>query len=140
RKGAPRGSRSSHLPAEAFVDCLQNHDQVGNRAMGERITALAAPEAIRLCAAALLLSPHIPMLFMGEELGATTPFLFFCDYEGELADAVREGRRREFAAFARFSAPEAREGIPDPNAESTFAASRLDWTCLSRPGHAATLE
>ncbi|HJU27271.1 MAG TPA: DUF3459 domain-containing protein, partial [Rhodanobacteraceae bacterium] len=74
-----------------------------------------------------LLAPSIPLLFMGEEWGSKQPFLFFCDYEGELAEAVREGRRKEFGKFAAFADPSARERIPDPNAETTFAASTLDW-------------
>jgi maltooligosyltrehalose trehalohydrolase len=135
RKGAPRGEVSSALPFSAFVPFLQNHDQVGNRAMGERLTTLAKPRRLRLAMATLLLAPAVPMLFMGEEFGALTPFLYFCDFHGELADAVREGRRREFAAFARFADPAAREAIPDPNAEATFARSRLDWTDLDKPEH-----
>ena len=139
RDGAPRGERSTHLPPEAFVNFAQNHDQVGNRAMGERLAALAPPAAVRLLTATLCLCPQVPLFFMGDELGATTPFLFFCDYEGELASAVREGRRREFASFERFRDPAARERIPDPNAEETFRASCLDWDCLARAEHAQVL-
>jgi len=117
----------AQLPSEAFMPFLQNHDQVGNRAMGERLATLAPSEALRLATAALLLAPQVPLLFMGEELGARTPFLYFCDFEGELARAVREGRRREFAAFAKFASREARERIPDPCAPGTFTASKLDW-------------
>ena len=140
REGAPRGERSTHLPPEAFVNFAQNHDQVGNRAMGERLATLAPPQALRLLAATLCLAPQVPLFFMGEEFGARTPFLFFCDYQGELADAVREGRRREFSSFERFREPAQRERIPDPNAESTFRASKLDWECLDEPAHAACLE
>ena len=118
---------SAQLPYDAFMPFLQNHDQVGNRAMGERLASLASPEAMRLATASLLLSPHVPLLFMGEEIAARTPFLFFTDFHGELADAVREGRRKEFAAFPKFSSDEARAAIPDPNAESTFNASKIDW-------------
>ena len=131
REGEPRGEPTRGLPLHTFVPFLQNHDQVGNRAMGERITVLAPPEALRLASAALLLAPSIPLLFMGEEFGAKTPFLYFCDFHGELADAVREGRRREFAAFARFADPAVRERIPDPNAERTFLDSKLDWEALA---------
>ncbi len=137
RDGAPRGKPSAHLPPEAFIAFLQNHDQVGNRALGERLARLARPQSLRLAAAALCLAPQVPLLFMGEELGADTPFLYFCDYAGELAAAVREGRRREFAGFERFREPAQREAIPDPNAPRTFQASRLDWSCLDRPGHRA---
>jgi malto-oligosyltrehalose trehalohydrolase len=117
----------AQLPGEAFMPFLQNHDQVGNRAMGERLATLAPREGLRLATAALLLAPQVPLIFMGEEFGARTPFLYFCDFEGELARAVREGRRKEFAAFANFASPESREKIPDPNAERTFTASKLDW-------------
>ena len=139
RKGEPRGQPSTHLPLQAFVCFLQNHDQVGNRAMGERLTVLAKPESLRLARAALLLAPWIPLLFMGDEFGATNPFLFFCDYEGDLAKAVREGRRKEFGNFARFRDPEAQEQIPDPNAEETFRASKLPWDRAGRGEHAEVL-
>jgi maltooligosyltrehalose trehalohydrolase len=122
--GAPRGSASAHLPPTAFVSFLQNHDQVGNRALGERLTSLVEPERLRAAMGLMLLSPQIPMLFMGEEDGSRTPFLFFTDFHDELADAVREGRRREFAKFPAFADPQARERIPDPNAVSTFESSQ----------------
>ena len=118
---------NAQLPYGAFMPFLQNHDQVGNRAMGERLAALASPAAMRLGMASLLLMPQVPLLFMGEEIDARTPFLFFTDFHGELADAVREGRRKEFSAFPKFASDAARAKIPDPNAESTFAASKLDW-------------
>jgi maltooligosyltrehalose trehalohydrolase len=124
--GAPRGTPSADLPPTAFVSFLQNHDQIGNRALGERLTRLADPDALRAATALLLLCPQIPLIFMGDELGATTPFLFFTDFHGDLADAVREGRRKEFAKFPSFSDPEQRKAIPDPNAQSTFDACRLD--------------
>jgi maltooligosyltrehalose trehalohydrolase len=121
--GKPRGEPSADLPPSAFVSFLQNHDQTGNRAMGERLTLLAEPAALRAAVALLLLSPQIPMLFMDEENGSTRPFLFFTDYTGDLADAVREGRRKEFAKFAVFSDPQRREHIPDPNDPRTFERS-----------------
>ncbi len=139
RAGAVRGEPSAHLPPEAFVPFLQNHDQVGNRPLGERIASLAPPEALRLASAALLLAPSVPLLFMGEEYGARTPFLYFCDFEGELARAVTEGRRREFEALAQYADRGSRETIPDPNAEATFLASKLDWNDLAKPEHAAWL-
>jgi maltooligosyltrehalose trehalohydrolase len=126
--GEPRGEPSSHLPSTAFVICLQNHDQIGNRAMGERLTALADPQALRAATALLLLAPFIPMLFMGEEVASKTPFLFFTSHNDELADLVREGRRSEFKHFAAFQDPERREKIPDPNAPSTFQASIPDFS------------
>ncbi len=131
--GAPRGEPCSELPLTAFVDFLQNHDQVGNRARGERLGALADPALLDVLAAMLILSPSIPLLFMGEEFGATTPFCFFTDFDGDLADVVREGRRREFAAWRAFADEAARATIPDPNAEATFAASRLDWNEAESP-------
>jgi maltooligosyltrehalose trehalohydrolase len=121
--GTARGEPSAYLPPTAFVICLQNHDQIGNRAMGERLTRLADPHSLRAATALLLLSPFIPMLFMGEEWACTTPFLFFTSHNEELAKLVREGRRREFQHFAAFKDEARRAQIPDPNAESTFAAS-----------------
>jgi maltooligosyltrehalose trehalohydrolase len=121
--GAPRGEPSAHLPTTAFVMFLQNHDQIGNRAFGERLRTLCAPQALLAATALLLLSPQIPLLFMEEEFGSAQPFLYFTDYAGELADAVREGRRREFAKFSAFNDPERRARIPDPNAAQTFALS-----------------
>ena len=122
--GKPRGSPSGHLPPQRFVSFLQNHDQVGNRAMGERLTLLTGRPRLEAATALLLLSPQVPLLFMGEESGSQSPFLFFTDFPDELADAVREGRRKEFARFEAFADPEARKRIPDPNAPQTFARSR----------------
>ena len=138
--GRPRGEPSAHLPPTAFVLFLQNHDQVGNRAMGERLDALARPEAMRAANALLLLCPQIPMLFMGEEWGATTPFLFFTGFQDpDLARAVREGRRKEFAHFKAFQDEAARARIPDPNDPATFALSRPDFEEAGRPPHDAIL-
>ena len=125
--GETRGEPSNELPPTAFVSFLQNHDQVGNRAFGERITRLTAPHKLKAAMEILLLSPQPPMLFMGEEFAASSPFLYFCDFHGDLAAAVREGRRNEFARFAKFSSPEVRESIPDPNAKNTYFQSKLDW-------------
>jgi maltooligosyltrehalose trehalohydrolase len=127
RGGAARGEPSAHLPPEAFVAFLQNHDQVGNRAFGERLSVLTTPQKRRALPALLLLSPQIPLIFMGEEWGARRPFPFFCDFSTQLADAVREGRRREFAAFPEFADPAKREHIPDPNAPETAASAILKW-------------
>lgn len=123
--GAPRGEPSGQLPPTAFVMFLQNHDQIGNRAFGERLRTLCAPQALLAATGLLLLSPQIPLLFMEEEFGSTQPFLYFTDYGGDLAEAVREGRRREFAKFSAFTDPERRTRIPDPNAAQTFALSSL---------------
>jgi maltooligosyltrehalose trehalohydrolase len=138
--GAPRGEPSGHLPPTAFVLFLQNHDQVGNRAFGERLNSLAEPDALRAAATLLLLSPQVPMLFMGEEWAATAPFLFFTDHNAELAPLVRDGRRKEFVKFAAFQDPEKRERIPDPNAEKTFRASIPDLSEAERAPHAAILD
>ncbi len=119
-----RGKPSGHLPATRFVSFLQNHDQIGNRALGERLPLLTDPERLRAATALLLLCPQIPLIFMGDSDGSQTPFLFFTDFHDELADAVREGRRGEFADFAAFADEEARARIPDPNDPATFAASR----------------
>lgn len=131
RGGLPRGQSSEMLPPTAFVNFLQNHDQIGNRPYGDRLESLARPEAIEAALAVTLLAPQIPLLFMGEEWGSTQPFPFFCDFHGELAIAVEEGRRREFAAQYRRS----REGCEPPSALSsgTFKQARLDWSALKRP-------
>lgn len=131
----PRGVPSTHQPPTAFVDFIQNHDQVGNRAFAERLTDLAPAAAVEALMAVLLLSPHIPLVFMGEEWGETNGFAFFTDFEGDLADAVREGRRREFAGFSRFADEANRAKIPDPNAPGTFEASKLNWPRRNEPGH-----
>jgi len=108
---------------------------VGNRAFGERILSYGKPAAVRAVMAILLLAPFPPLLFMGEEFAASSPFLFFCDFEADLAKAVTEGRRAEFAKFAQFRDAATRDRIPDPNAASTFCASRIDWKSLNQPGH-----
>jgi malto-oligosyltrehalose trehalohydrolase len=138
-RGSVRGTPCAHLPPAAFVAFIQNHDQVGNRALGERLGVLAGAEALRAVTALYLLLPQVPMLFMGEEWHSAHPFLFFCDFGEQMADAVRKGRRSEFARFAAFADPAARARIPDPQAESTFLASKLDWEHLAEPAHAAVL-
>jgi maltooligosyltrehalose trehalohydrolase len=124
RHGVPRGEPSAHLPPSAFILFLQNHDQIGNRAFGERLHQLAHPQALRAATVLLLLSPMIPLFFMGDEYAVEQPFLFFTSHHGELAKLVREGRRNEFAALSAFADPQQRERIPDPNAPQTFEASR----------------
>ena len=123
RDGKRRGQPSGALPPTAFVMSLQNHDQIGNRAFGDRLAALSDPAALEAAIALQLLAPHIPLLFMGEEIASKTPFLFFTDHRGDLAQAVRDGRRREFAKFVAFADPVRRVAIPDPNAVSTFEGS-----------------
>ena len=139
-RGGPRGEPSAGLPPTAFIAFIQNHDQVGNRAFGERINAIAKPEAVRAIAAVYLLLPQVPMLFMGEEWAASQPFPFFCDFGGELADAVRKGRREEFAKFPEFKDENIRERIPDPQAEATFASAKLRWDETATEPHAGWLE
>ncbi|HEX3843702.1 MAG TPA: malto-oligosyltrehalose trehalohydrolase [Steroidobacteraceae bacterium] len=126
--GVPRGERSGHLPPSAFVNFLQNHDQVGNRARGERLAQLARPEAVRAAAAVVLLAPSPPMLFMGEEWAAPEPFPYFCDFEPELAAKVRAGRLREFVHF--------QGTVPDPCDAATCASAHLEWSRLTEPVHA----
>lgn len=130
RGGELRGEISKDLPATCFVSFLQNHDQVGNRAVGDRITAIADSRAVKAMAAIYLISPEVPMIFMGEEFAASTPFLFFCDFGKDLAKAVTEGRRNEFTRFERFKDPASRCVIPDPNSVITFERSTLDWSSL----------
>lgn len=126
RGGTPRGEPSATLPPDAFVTFIQNHDQIGNRPFGDRIAAALAPQELAVVHGIVMLSPQIPMFFMGEEAAVTTPFPFFADFEGDLAEAVREGRKREFAGF--FADHEGSvEDLPDALAESTVAKARLDW-------------
>jgi len=130
------GRAPTGLTPERFVVCTQNHDQVGNRALGERSAALMTDGRLKIAAALLLTSPFVPMLFQGEEWGARSPFLYFTDHhDPELARAVRAGRRAELAAFGWDP-----EAVPDPQDEGTFARSRLDWSCLDAPGHAELLD
>ncbi len=132
REGRKRGEPSAHLPPTAFVDFLQNHDQTGNRAQGDRITALAKPEAVDAALALLLLAPHIPLLFMGDEYGEVRPFQFFTDFTGDLAEAVRKGRNEEFRSNKSFAEAYTKNLVPDPNALETFAASVLAPTATPR--------
>jgi maltooligosyltrehalose trehalohydrolase len=126
RFGAPAGG----LSGDRFVVSIQNHDQVGNRARGDRLRTLVHPPALRLAASLMLLAPHLPLLFMGEEYGEEHPFLYFCSFlNPRLAESVRQGRRRDYAAFMHGH-------VPDPQAESTFTASRLSWSWPEgSPGH-----
>lgn len=136
--GGPRGTDPSAVPPERFVVCLQNHDQVGNRALGERLHHQIDLATFRAATAVLLTVPQSPLLFMGQEWAASAPFLYFTDHHEELGRAVTEGRRQEFARFAAFADPSTRERIPDPQSPVTFERSRLDWSELQRDAHAAT--
>jgi maltooligosyltrehalose trehalohydrolase len=138
-EGRRRGEPSRHLPPTAFLIFLQNHDQIGNRALGERLSHIVNNEdALRAATAVVLLAPSPPMLFMGEEWAAPEPFPYFCDFQPELAQAVREGRKREFARFAQFSEPEPL--IPDPTDPKTLDLARLDWRRPQQPQHAKWLD
>jgi maltooligosyltrehalose trehalohydrolase len=138
--GKPRGTSPGDLSAEALVYCIQNHDQIGNRALGDRLHAVAGYDAFRAASLLLLFLPATPLLFMGQEWAASTPFLYFTDHDAELGAQVREGRRREFAAFPEFADESAREQIPDPQAITTFEASKLKWSERALPEHRDTLE
>src|SRR5262249_24793468 len=127
-------------PPRSFVAFIQNHDQVGNRPFGDRLTAIAPAEAVRAVASVYMLLPQVPMLFMGEEWAAAQPFPFFCDFRQELATAVRDGRRAEFARFADFRDPAKRDLIPDPNDEETFALAKLAWDDVTRVPHSVWLD
>jgi malto-oligosyltrehalose trehalohydrolase len=139
RNGEPRGEPSAALPPTAFVTFLQNHDQVGNHPFGTRLAARASESALHAGLVIVMLSPQIPMVFMGEEWASHRPFAFFCDFGPELAQSVREGRRREFAHFPEFADEAGRKHIPDPTAAATWENSRLDWEEPSRTEHAMWL-
>jgi malto-oligosyltrehalose trehalohydrolase len=129
RGGRLRGEPSGTLAPASFVSFLQNHDQIGNRALGDRLESIADPKAIEAALAITLLAPMVPMLFMGEEWGSKRPFPFFCDFHGDLAEAVRKGRRKEFAgAYAKYG-----DEIPDPLKQSTFQSAILDWESRHEP-------
>ncbi len=129
--GRPAGNLSQHR----FLGYIQDHDQVGNRALGDRISHIAGMQRARIAAALVLLSPFVPMLFQGEEWAATAPFQYFADHEPEMARLVSEGRKKEFAAFGWRP-----ESIPDPEDRATFLRSKLDWNERGQGPHAEMLE
>jgi maltooligosyltrehalose trehalohydrolase len=133
-RGRRHGRPVVGLPGYRFLGYIQNHDQIGNRARGERLSHLVDPGRVKIAAAVVLLSPFVPMLFQGEEFAASAPFQYFTDHDKELGRLVSEGRKREFAAFGWDPAQ-----IPDPQDESTFLRSKLNWNELSEPGHAEIL-
>jgi maltooligosyltrehalose trehalohydrolase len=139
REGRPRGSDPSRVPMYRFIVCLQNHDQIGNRATGDRLHHDISPEAWRAASAVLLTVPMTPLLFMGQEWATSAPFQYFTHLAPDLGHFVTEGRRREFADFPQFSRPEWLARIPDPQAASTFEASRIRWDEREEPAHAAVL-
>jgi len=137
--GRNRGGDPSSLRPEQFVYCISNHDQVGNRAFGERLSHVVSPAAYRAASALLLFAPYTPMAFMGQEWAATTPFQFFTDHNHELGQKIIAGRRREFSEFAGFRDPEVREKIPSPQARETFERSKLNWADLQSDENARVL-
>jgi maltooligosyltrehalose trehalohydrolase len=135
RKG-PHGTPAAHLPGRRFVSCAQNHDQIGNRARGERLTQLTSPGGVRIASALVALAPSLPLFFMGEEWGAQEPFQYFVSHgDPALVESVRKGRREEFKAFSEFATVE----IPDPQAEETFLRGRLDWSARDGAAGSAAL-
>jgi len=138
RTGQPRGSACRDLPPEHFIYCISNHDQVGNRAFGERLHQIVASETARAAATLLCLLPYVPLLFMGQEWAASSPFLFFTDHDDALGEAIHEGRLREFRTIFEHARAKGRE-IPRPQAEATFQQSKLNWDEIRQPAHAGTL-
>ena len=134
--GEPRGTDPSDVRLDQAVFCLQNHDQIGNRALGERLTDDVAPDVFRAASALLLFAPELPLLFMGQEWATTTPFQFFTDHNKELGRLVTEGRKKEFEKFSSFGG----QDVPDPQDEATFQRSRLDWSEREQPAHDAVLQ
>jgi maltooligosyltrehalose trehalohydrolase len=135
KDGLPRGTTGEDLAPERFVHCISNHDQTGNRAFGDRLNQIVSLAAYRAASSLLLFDPYTPMLFMGQEWAASTPFLYFTDHEPVLGRNISRGRREEFSDFSEFRDPIKREKIPDPQAESTFQASHLQWAELAEPKH-----
>jgi maltooligosyltrehalose trehalohydrolase len=137
--GEERGGDPTGLAAQQFIYCISNHDQVGNRAFGERLNHVVSAAAYRAASALLCLVPQTPMLFMGQEWGAAAPFRFFTDHNAELGDAITKGRRREFRNFSAFRDPNVLATIPDPQANETFLQSKLDWEEIEQAEHASVL-
>lgn len=137
--GEPRGTPAAGIPPQRFVHCIQNHDQVGNRALGERLNHQVGLDVYRAASALLLLTPCTPLLWMGQEWAATSPFQYFTDHPEELGRRVTAGRREEFRHFAQFADQNVRERIPDPQAPETFARSRLRWSEAAQQPHAGVL-
>ncbi len=137
--GKPRGKPAPELPAQAFVYCIQNHDQVGNRPLGDRLAHAISEDAFCAASTLLLYLPMTPLLFMGQEWAASTPFQFFTDHDEALGPLISEGRRQEFKHFTGFSSPDRRDAIPDPQALETFTRSRLRWSERDEPRHARVL-
>ena len=138
--GQPRyNTACAHLPPERFVFCISNHDQCGNRAFGERINHFISPETYRAASALLCLVPYTPLIFMGQEWGASTPFLYFTDHHAELGRLVEEGRRRDLLKYPVFEKELALRDFPSPQARETFEQSKLRWDETEQKGHGGCL-
>jgi maltooligosyltrehalose trehalohydrolase len=137
--GKRRGDDPSSLSPEKFIYCISNHDQVGNRAFGERLNHAVSPAAFRAASLLLCLVPSTPLLFMGQEWAATTPFRYFTNHSDELGPKITRGRRQEFRYFKEFQSPELLNAIPDPQDEGTFLESKLAWPEIAQPQHAQML-
>jgi maltooligosyltrehalose trehalohydrolase len=135
KDGIPRGTKAIDIEPEHFVVCISNHDQVGNRAFGDRLHTIISAESYRAASALCLLAPYTPMLFMGQEWACSSPFCYFTDHEPVLGHNIAKGRRKEFEQFSAFRDPDKRERIPDPQAEPTFFQSKLHWDEISAPNH-----
>lgn len=140
RNNLCRGDSCKDLPIDAFINFIQNHDQVGNRAFGERLSMLVNPKMYRALACLYLLAPSVPMLFMGEEWASDIPFLYFCNFEPSLVSKVREGRRKEFKKFAAFKDKRLLDMVPDPSSPLTFKESKLQWAELNEERHKKVFE
>lgn len=138
-QGAPRGTDPTSTPLRKAVVCVQNHDQIGNRALGDRLHHVIEPAAWRAAVTVLLTAPMTPLLFMGQEWAASSPFQFFTDFSPELGQQVIDGRRREFTAFPEFATADGAARIPDPQSASTFASSHLRWDEIDAGDHARSL-
>jgi maltooligosyltrehalose trehalohydrolase len=134
---APRGTSAQGVAPQQCVVCLQNHDQIGNRAFGDRLHHRIAAAPYRAASTLLLMLPETPLLFMGQEWAASSPFLYFTDHHAELGRLVTAGRRREFRAFAAFANTAVLQSIPDPQADATFESSRLNWSEAATEPHAS---
>ncbi len=140
RRLKPRDeSAAAELDPRHFVFCISNHDQTGNQAFGSRLSEQVSPAAYRAASALLCLVPFTPLIFMGQEWAATTPFQYFTDHEAKLGRLITEGRRQEFSGFSAFRDPEARARIPDPQSEQTFVQSKLRWEEMGGKAHAEIL-
>jgi maltooligosyltrehalose trehalohydrolase len=134
-----RGTPAGHLPPEKFVFCISNHDQVGNRPLGDRLSAVVTPEVYRAVSMLLCFSPYTPLLFMGQEWAARSPFPFFTDHPGEVGANMAMHRRNEFKHYGAAYSPEVLSRMPDPQHETTFRSAKLDWAECEQPAHAAVL-